>query len=174
VVGQPATIPIALAAALLLVAGVGHAQPVPSGGGGLAAASPFAQHLLAAHNAARARVGVTPLVWSDRLAAYAQGWADRLVASGGFAHRPDNRYGENLYEVRGVSAEPRDVVDAWVSEASNYRPAGNACSAVCGHYTQIVWRETRAVGCGVAGDYRREVWVCDYDPPGNVIGRRPY
>ena len=29
-------------------------------------------------------------------------------------------------------------------------------------------------GCAVATDRRREVWVCNYDPPGNVAGYRPY
>jgi len=45
---------------------------------------------------------------------------------------------------------------------------------VCGHYTQIVWRDTKQVGCGVARDNRREIWVCNYDPPGNWVGHRPY
>ena len=29
-------------------------------------------------------------------------------------------------------------------------------------------------GCAVATDRRREVWVCNYDPPRNVAGYRPY
>jgi pathogenesis-related protein 1 len=45
---------------------------------------------------------------------------------------------------------------------------------MCGHYTQIVWRNTKAVGCAVGGKGAREVWVCDYDPPGNYVGQRPY
>jgi PadR family transcriptional regulator len=49
-----------------------------------------------------------------------------------------------------------------------------SCRGVCGHYTQIVWSNTREVGCGVARDSNREVWVCNYNPPGNWIGERPY
>jgi pathogenesis-related protein 1 len=30
------------------------------------------------------------------------------------------------------------------------------------------------VGCGVARSGRTEVWVCNYDPPGNYVGERPY
>jgi hypothetical protein len=33
---------------------------------------------------------------------------------------------------------------------------------------QIVWAKTRAVGCAVAKCPRRGIWVCNYDPPGNV------
>ena len=40
-------------------------------------------------------------------------------------------------------------MSAWVSEAADYDYATNTCSAVCGHYTQIVWRDTQDVGCGI-------------------------
>src|SRR5689334_12035018 len=60
-------------------------------------AQSFAQEMLAAHNAIRARVGERPLVWSAQVAAVAQDWANHLIATGTFSHRPNNRYGENLY-----------------------------------------------------------------------------
>ena len=130
--------------------------------------------MLDAHNAIRARVGVPPLVWSDQLAQVAQDWANHLIATGSFSHRPNNRYGENLYSISGGTASPAQVVGYWAREARGYDIRSNTCSGVCGHYTQIVWGTTRAVGCAVATDRRREVWVCNYDPPGNVIGYRPY
>jgi pathogenesis-related protein 1 len=133
-----------------------------------------AQSMLDAHNAVRARVGVPPLVWSTQLADVARDWANHLIATGGFAHRPDNRYGENLYSIAGGTASPAQVVGYWADEARGYDIGSNTCRGVCGHYTQIVWAKTRAVGCAVATDPRREVWVCNYDPPGNVIGYRPY
>jgi len=130
--------------------------------------------MLEAHNAVRARVGVPPLAWSAQLAAVAQDWADRLIATRTFAHRPDDRYGENLYAISGGAASPAQVVAAWAEEARGYDPRSNTCAGICGHYTQIVWRATHRVGCGVATDPEREVWVCDYDPPGNVVGFQPY
>ena len=134
----------------------------------------IAQAMLDAHNAIRARVGVPPLVWSDQLAQVAQDWANHLIATGGFSHRPNNRYGENIYTISGGIASPAQVVGYWAREARGYDVRSNTCSGVCGHYTQIVWGKTRAVGCAVATDRRREVWVCNYDPPGNIIGYRPY
>jgi pathogenesis-related protein 1 len=104
----------------------------------------------------------------------AQDWASRLIATGGFGHRPNSQYGENVYAISGGIASPAQVVGYWAEEARGYDVHSNACTGVCGHYTQIVWGKTRIVGCAVATGPQREVWVCNYDPPGNVIGYRPY
>lgn len=40
-----------------------------------------------------------------------------------------------------------------------------------GHFTQIVWRESRELGVGMARNRAGEVFiVANYDPPGNYIG----
>jgi pathogenesis-related protein 1 len=130
--------------------------------------------MLQAHNTVRAQVGVPPLVWSDRLAVFAQEWADHLVAAHTFQHRPNNKFGENLYMIEGGSASPPEVVGDWADESKQYDIHTNTCTDVCGHYTQIVWAKTRAVGCAAAAARTREVWVCNYDPPGNYVGYRPY
>ena len=130
--------------------------------------------MLAAHNGIRARVDVPPLRWSDRLARYAQQWADHLLHEQQFYHRPHPVYGENLFEINGPRATPSDVIGVWASEADNFSYSANACRGVCGHYTQMVWSGTHEVGCAVARDAVTEVWVCNYDPPGNWVGERPY
>jgi pathogenesis-related protein 1 len=130
--------------------------------------------MLPAHNAVRSRLRLPPLVWSDKLAAVAQQWAETLLARNEFIHRRESAYGENLFEVDGAHASPTQVVSDWASESRNYNYASNRCNGVCGHYTQIVWRDTTEVGCGLARSARREVWVCEYNPPGNWVGRRPY
>ncbi len=134
----------------------------------------LARSMLDAHNAVRARVGVPPLVWSPALSAVAQDWANNLLATHRFAHSASHRYGENLYTISGGSASSAQVVNLWADEARGYDIRTDRCFGVCGHYTQIVWRTTRAVGCAVASDAYRQVWVCEYDPPGNIIGSRPY
>lgn len=139
-----------------------------------ALSSSLVQAMLDSHNAVRAHVGVPRLSWSALLAQTAQDWAGYLIATGTLFHSPDNQYGENLYGISGGTASPNDVVSAWAQEAREYNVSGNACRGVCGHYTQLVWRRTREVGCGVASNTEREVWVCEYYPPGNVVGFRPY
>lgn len=120
------------------------------------------------------RVEVQPLRWSDRLAARAQEWASHLVQERQFYHRPHPTFGENLFEISGGRASPAEVVGDWASEARDYSYRANTCRGMCGHYTQLVWNSTREVGCAVASEPGREVWVCNYDPPGNWIGERPY
>jgi uncharacterized protein YkwD len=156
---------LGLAVAVLLIVASAHGQPPPSFS---------ARELLDAHNAARKHVGSPPLVWSSTLANHARSWAEHLVATHTFARQLDDPHGENLFLVSGGTIAPTEVVQAWVAEMRDYDPSTNSCNGVCGHYTQVVWRATRAVGCGVAVDGSRQVWVCKYDPAGNVFGVRPY
>ena len=139
-------------------------------------AGTMSREMLAAHNQVRAEVRLPPLTWSPELAAVAQQWANELLAGGRSAHRPKHQYGENLFEIRGGRSSPTEVVTSWAAEARDYNLARNACRvrAQCGHYTQIVWRNTKEVGCGAARLPGREVWVCNYYPPGNWVGERPY
>jgi uncharacterized protein YkwD len=130
--------------------------------------------MLSAHNAIRSRVGLPPLRWSDSLAHFASDWAHTLLARKQFSHRPNSPYGENLFEIQGAPASPLEVVGDWGSEARDYDYRSNRCHGRCGHYTQIVWRNTRSVGCAVARGRGVEIWVYNYDPPGNYVGQRPY
>jgi pathogenesis-related protein 1 len=134
----------------------------------------FNGSILAAHNAVRSEVGVPPLVWSESLAEYAAEWARTLAEEGRLHHHDRPVYGENLYLISGGRTNPRLVVETWAAEEADYDAKTNSCRARCGHYTQIVWRDTKQVGCGVARSGRTEVWVCNYDPPGNYVGERPY
>ena len=144
--------------------------------------------MLAAHNTVRAQAEPPPdpplpaLVWSEELAAAAQAWADRCIMN----HDPslnELQQGENLAANTATDQfTAQDVVDLWAAEATYYDYASNGCDDVCGHYTQLVWRDTAAVGCAVRicpdgleqWPQGREIWVCRYSPPGNWVGQRPY
>jgi pathogenesis-related protein 1 len=138
--------------------------------------------LLQGHNRARAEVGVGPLSWSKQLANYAQEWATHLALKKcGFEHRPDTgewrrNYGENLFMGTAGYYGVADAVKAWVNEKIYYKgetlTAGNFHAS--GHYTQVVWKDTKEVGCAKAECKGNIIVVCNYDPPGNVIGRKPY
>ncbi|MCB9703791.1 MAG: hypothetical protein H6711_17980 [Myxococcales bacterium] len=135
--------------------------------------------ITAKHNELRAAVGVDPLVWSDEIAGFAQAWADSLATDPAcqIAHRPssEQRYGENIFwSSSQASASVTTAVGAWASEASAYNAQTGACSGVCGHYTQIVWSSTSALGCGYATCGAGEIWVCNYDPRGNILGQKAY
>lgn len=136
-----------------------------------------ATKLLAAHNGYRASLGLPPLRWSDRLAANAQRWADHLAAIGRLEH---NGSGQNLAMATSGTQSLTQLVELWGSEqayfVNGYFPAisstGNWMNV--GHYSQMIWRTTTEVGCGFARNDGRDVLVCDYDPPGNVMGERAF
>lgn len=67
------------------------------------------------------------------------------------------------------------AVQAWAGESRYYVYRTNECQVgVCGHYTQVVSRATKEVGCSAARGDDREVWVCNFDPPANRVGSRLY
>jgi hypothetical protein len=43
-----------------------------------------------------------------------------------------------------------------------------------GHYSQIVWRDTKSLGCGLATGEGIDYFVCQYEPAGNVVGTKPH
>jgi pathogenesis-related protein 1 len=157
--------------------------------------------MTAAHNAARRALGIEPalpdLTWSPELAVVAQDWSDTLAGNcGSIEHRMPNMYGENIAQrgsTRLVQAfSPEEAVDGWVSEDACWdygtirgtESCDMDCATAvhsngCGHYTQVIWRNTKRVGCGYStcdgGDgFTYEIWVCNYDPPGNYVGQTPY
>ncbi|MGV6808915.1 MAG: CAP domain-containing protein [bacterium] len=152
------------------------------------------QGLTAAHNRIRQPLGLPALVWSNHLAAHAQEWADYLADKQQCAmeHRPNEGqyqriYGENLFWASPrrwsngfIEAQPinaADIVTPWADEKHDYDYDSNQCASgkVCGHYTQIIWRDTERVGCGMRiCDNKAQIWVCSYDPAGNYTGEKPY
>jgi pathogenesis-related protein 1 len=137
---------------------------------------PLAREMLAAHNEVRQKVGVPPLKWSNKLAARAEEWAKTLAASG--ASKMQGIPGQNIgYTGPPGHAKGADIVAAWSAEAANYDHEKNVCidpKLRCNHYTQVVWRGSASLGCATAHDSQRDIWVCDYDPPGNNVAEKPY
>ncbi len=134
----------------------------------------LAREILDAHNAVRAELKLPLLQWSNELADLSRKWANTLLVQNRFYIDPNTPYGQNLFMVTGGSVSPAVVVRQWASESQSYDHDSNTCSGICGHYTQLVWKRTSRVGCAVARSSDREVWVCDYDPPGNVLNQSPY
>lgn len=136
-----------------------------------------ANAVLEHHNAERAEVDVPPLAWSPELAGYAQNWADSLKADGcTLRHRSKTPYGENLYMGTAGHYQPVDGSKSWAEEKRHY-PGGPLSPAnwyPSGHYTQMVWRDTTKVGCGQSLCNGMLILVCNYQPAGNIMGRRPY
>ena len=127
--------------------------------------------VLEAHNQARARHCAPPLVWSAALAKVAQKWVDGLVRRGCAFDHSGGAYGENLAGGTSGTLDAAAVVDMWYREKDRYDFRAGAFSMSTGHFTQLVWRGTTRVGCGTATCKGLDLWVCNYDPAGNVEGQ---
>lgn len=152
--------------------------------------------VLASHNAIRQRLGVPPLQWSANLESLSADWANFLVSEAGCSVRRrgsvglpahKNGVGENIqmYEpqrwddgrVEVASVDEDAVVVAWARQALDYSYTSNKCAVnkECGNYTQVVWRDSQVLGCAAAScPGKEQIWVCNYDPPGNFLGQKPY
>jgi uncharacterized protein YkwD len=157
---DPAPPPSALPVEATPAADPPRAQPAGS----------VAQRFVAAHNKARAQHCAAPLTWSTKLAAYAQKWADSLRAKGCAFGHSGGPYGENLAAGTEGVLDPEATVAMWYDEIKLYKFPDGGFSAQTGHFTQLVWRGTKQVGCGHAACKGNDIWVCEYDPPGNWDG----
>ncbi|WP_375271121.1 CAP domain-containing protein [Sphingomonas sp.] len=136
--------------------------------------------MLARHNQARVGLGLAALRWDDALAKDVRGYAEQMAASGRFAHAAQHGQGENLFTGTRGAYSYAEMIDLWLDERRDFVNAATPGFSRTGragdvaHYTQIVWRATRAVGCAMASNARDDFLVCRYSPPGNVVGERAY
>lgn len=142
-----------------------------------------AKRLLVIHNAERARLGLPPLAWSAALARDAGEYARVLLSRGQLRHaesadRKGN--GENLWMGTAGAWDLDAMVGMFLEERRYFRAAafpdvsltGNWTDV--GHYTQIVWKDTKEVGCAIDTGNGMDVLVCRYFPAGNVYGKNPF
>lgn len=138
--------------------------------------------MLAAHNEKRKLHCAPSLVWDAGLAAAAQAHANKCTNTHGSS-------GENLafftrtqngQAVLPAASDRVAYQNAWYCEVKQYNfdnPvfAGgftqNCNPPTNGHFTQVVWKASRRMGCGRAtctiNGSQGTYWVCRYDPPGN-------
>lgn len=167
------------------------------------------QAIMKAHNDLRARYGVAPLQWDNDLANVAKQWSDACYwghwrsqktknALGADYFEPPKqaeRFGENLSAWEDFPSSMLDGQEGtklWLDEEKDFDCSTGQCvpGKMCGHLTQMVWEDTKKVGCAlrtcengvdprswsspIVGRPNMKYLVCQYDPPGNYIGERPF
>lgn len=139
--------------------------------------------ILKVHNAARAAVGTPPLKWNCALANFAQNWANKDLWGHSTGTQRENIIpgvyaGENLSADANPGTTLTQMMQGWLEEKPNWNNGAKTCTpgTVCGHYTQMVWRQTTDIGCGInrksstMGDEwkgQASYLVCNYSPGGN-------
>lgn len=149
------------------------------------------------HNCIRKECGVPDLEWSPDLEYYAQAYAEQLVdiypnqgnvslhhVNGHHSYR-DMDAGENIFYIKHRSGEKVGVteneantlaINAWAVEGWDGTISGRSGSsdhfAGLNHYTTMIWKDTRYVGCGVAKKGDQSFVICNYshEPPNNSAG----
>ncbi|XP_020855232.1 peptidase inhibitor 16 isoform X3 [Phascolarctos cinereus] len=152
------------------------------------------QMVVKLHNLYRSQVSppatnMKNLKWDEDLAAFAKAYASKCV----WGHNKDRgRRGENLFAITEGEMDLQLAVEQWYNEHEHYNLSNATCAEgqMCGHYTQafcsgffqVVWAKTERIGCGSQFCEKLEgvmetnihVLVCNYEPPGNVKGQKPY
>ena len=135
------------------------------------------QDYVNAHNSARAAVGVGPVTWDNTVAAFAENYANQRIGDCALVHSGGGgKYGENL-AWSSADLSGTDAVKMWVDEKADYDYNSNTCAAgkVCGHYTQVVWRDSVRIGCAKVRCNNGGTFIgCNYAPPGNYVDQKPY
>ncbi|XP_035220944.1 uncharacterized protein LOC118193888 [Stegodyphus dumicola] len=136
----------------------------------------FEDECLRAHNEYRAKHGVPSLTLSKEICSYAKEWADHLAATDRFEHRRERKYGENIF--MKWSSDPNHVVagneavDSWYSEIKDHTFGVEPRSLKSGHFTQVIWKESKHMGVAWARSKSGKILVvANYDPAGNFIGK---
>ena len=136
--------------------------------------------LLTAQNKYRAELGLPPLRWSQSVALTAQQWAMHLAQINRMQHSGVVGRGENLAMWTAGKASLTELVDLWGLEKDYFVPAAFPAVSRTGdwktvaHYTQLIWKQTTDVGCGIATGGGNDFLVCQYSPQGNIFGERAY
>ncbi|CAH1773108.1 unnamed protein product [Owenia fusiformis] len=167
---------VVLSLSLVILVGLGHAQRTP-----------FERIILQSHNDLRAlHENTPPFKWHRILAARALKHCKSLESTGRFAHSPsssrqDPHAGENLWRSISVRSQAnlmnnymgKKAPQDWYNEIKYYDFKNPGFSSKTGHFTQIVWDNTKYLGCGLAsgkrGNWHSYTVCCQYSPHGNYL-----
>ena len=135
----------------------------------------FCLEALESHNKFRNMHHVPPLKLNKELCSIAENYAKTLATKLQCLQHSKNTYkgqelGENLYGCYGMEATGLEVSKHWYDEIKKYNFNGDWQSG-CGHFTQMVWKETEEVGFGKWKDKGGHIYVvANYFPAGNYLG----
>ncbi len=134
----------------------------------------FAKEALNAHNIYREKHHVPPVTLNSEICLLAQKHANIMALNEDFLHSHNSYKGEelaeNLFMFTGNKISGENMVETWYNEGKDYDYNGDFQKG-SGHFTQIVWKDTKEVGFAYAQSKNGIYYaVGHYYPPGNFIG----
>lgn len=132
-----------------------------------------ATYILQYVNQLRSLHHASPVVYNTTLNLYAQNWSNTM-ASHDVLYHSSGIYGENIAEVY-VGTKPNATagvlaaIKMWYSEANLYNYSANTFNPYTGHFSQLVWLNTRQIGLGIAYNKTYGFVTMEFYPPGNVL-----
>ena len=134
----------------------------------------FANEALIAHNIYREKHHVPPVTLNREICLLAQKHANIMALNEDFLHSHNSYKGEelaeNLFMFTGNKISGENMVETWYNEGKDYDYNGDFQKG-SGHFTQIVWKETKEVGFAYAQSKNGTFYaVGHYYPPGNFLG----
>ncbi|XP_066588083.1 Golgi-associated plant pathogenesis-related protein 1-like [Prorops nasuta] len=134
--------------------------------------SKFIDECLNAHNEFRSLHDSPALVIDQELNKYAQERAEHFGKKENVVKKRDAPYGENICVTSGF-VEPKATIEAWYNQKKyyNFSEEYPLNFSKVKNFTQLVWKDTRRLGVGLAeSGYGKVFLVCCYEPSGNVHG----
>jgi uncharacterized protein YkwD len=135
----------------------------------------FCLQALECHNKYRKMHHAPPLKLNKEICTIAENYAKTLATKLKCLQHSENTYkgqelGENLFGCFGMEATGQEISDHWYSEIKKYNFNGD-WQGGCGHFTQMVWKDTEEVGFGKWKDKSGQIYVvANYYPAGNFLG----
>jgi len=135
----------------------------------------FQEEALKAHNEYRRKHHSPNLILNNDLNRIAQNYANKIAKVYSVEHS-NNEFkgeplGENIYMCQGMKPTGKEMTKKWYDEINKYNFNSKKFISGTGHFTQIVWKNSKEVGFGIAqskdGSY---FCVANYYPCGNFLG----
>ncbi|EDW11535.1 Golgi-associated plant pathogenesis-related protein 1 isoform X1 [Drosophila mojavensis] len=131
----------------------------------------FLRDVIETTNKYRQMHGCPKLKVNNELNKLAQEWANHLRDKNIMEHRPKPKYGENIFLSGGMDVTGDLPVDMWYREINAFNFDKPDFTPTSGHFTQLIWKSCTDIGAGVARRADRTWVVCNYHPPGNIVGQ---
>ena len=131
-------------------------------------------NVLSKHNELRKKHNSPELILNEKLNEMAQEYAKILLEKNNKQNNHINLYnnkicGENIF--LSIEKTPEDMFNKWVKEADYFNFNLHQYQKDSGHFTQMIWKETKEVGFGFEfTEDKKFCGVALYFPCGNVLG----